>query len=73
MKSQVLEILSEYGNTSLIVEYSDKKLKKGDVFTISGYGKSDKGHDVVNGKSVKTGRKMKVKEQSVFTVKKVKG
>lgn len=38
-----------------------KTIKNGDKFTIDGCGKSPRGHVVLNGKSVKTGRKMRVK------------
>jgi hypothetical protein len=44
------------------------QLKNGDKFTIEGWGKSARGHEVRNGRSAKTGRKMKAKTLQVFVV-----
>lgn len=44
------------------------QLQEGDKFTIEGWGKSARGHQVRNGRSVKTGRRMKVKSLQVFVV-----
>ena len=44
------------------------QLQRGDKFTIEGWGKSARGHQVRNGRSAKTGRKMKVKTLQVFLV-----
>jgi nucleoid DNA-binding protein len=45
------------------------QLQKGDKFTIEGWGTSARGHQVRNGRSAKTGRKMKVKTLQIFVVK----
>jgi len=47
----------------------EDKIKSGDKITISGCGKSKFGHDVLFGKSVKTGRPMKVYKETVFIAK----
>ena len=44
------------------------QLKPGDFFTIEGCGKSAKGHQVIGGRSVKTGRKMTVKTLDRYQV-----
>jgi hypothetical protein len=41
-------------------------LNKGEKFTIDGCGLSARGHDVMFGKSVKTGRKMLVKTPHIY-------
>lgn len=45
-----------------------QELQKGDRFTIEGWGTSAHGHQVCNGRSVKTGRRMKVRTLQVFVV-----
>ena len=47
---------------------TDSQLNKGDKFTIDGWGTSARGHEVRNGRSTKTGRKMRVKTLQVFVV-----
>ncbi len=44
------------------------QLQKGDKFTIEGWGTSARGQQVCNGRSVKTGRRMKAKSLQVFVV-----
>jgi hypothetical protein len=65
--------LSDYGRPFIADECSIKTVKKkslktGDKFTIDGCGKSARGHIVINGRSVKTGRKMTVKNLTLFSV-----
>lgn len=45
-----------------------KPLEAGDRVTFDGVGLSARGHLVINGRSVKTGRKMKVTTPTVFVV-----
>jgi hypothetical protein len=45
-----------------------EEIKQGVSLTFEGFGKSARGHMVINGKSVKTGRNMKVVEPTVFKV-----
>lgn len=67
--------LHDYGRPFIADECSIKaiklkpKPKTGDKFTIEGLGKSARGHTIVNGKSVKSGNKLKVVNPFVFTVK----
>ena len=67
--------LHDYGRPFIADECSIKtiklkpKPKTGDKFTIEGLGKSARGHAVVDGKSVKSGNKLKVVKPFVFTVK----
>jgi hypothetical protein len=44
------------------------QLKPGDFFTVEGCGKSAKGHTVMGGRNVTTGRKMKVKTLTRYRV-----
>lgn len=44
-------------------------INPGDYFTVQGTGKSARGHDVVLGRSVKTGRKMKVVQLKTWRAK----
>jgi ATP-dependent protease HslVU (ClpYQ) peptidase subunit len=48
--------------------YEIRDLKRGDKITIAGDGLSARGHVVIGGLSVKTGRKMNVKTLRVYVV-----
>lgn len=47
---------------------STPELTDGDMYTIEGCGRSARGHIVLHGRSVKTGRRMKVKTLQVWKV-----
>jgi hypothetical protein len=49
------------------------RLEPGDTFTIAGHGRGAKGQTVINGRNVKTNRKCKVVELTVFKVAAVAG
>ena len=50
----------------------ESELEEGDMFTLDGWGVSARGYKVANGRSIKTGRKMKVKTLQVWRVKRVR-
>lgn len=54
-----------------ITTQDNHSITVGYKFTISGFGKSARGHQVINGKSAKTKRKMNVHKHDVFVVRKI--
>jgi hypothetical protein len=50
------------------ITISGGRLNKGEHFTIDGCGLSARGHEVMGGRSVKTGRKMRVKKPHIYAV-----
>jgi hypothetical protein len=48
------------------ITISGGRLNKGEHFTIDGCGLSARGHEVMGGRSVKTGRKMRVKKPHIY-------